>query len=338
MDVQDKTPATRAPGAATGPLVLGTGKFRYEPLDNWMKLPEHIVLGEVAAVAVDARDRVYVFNRSAHPMVVLDRDGGFLDSWGSDLFVRPHGLHIGPDQSIYCTDEGSHTVCKCTLEGRLLMRIGMPGQPSPHMSNRPFNRCTHTALAPNGDIYVSDGYNNAAVHKFSPDGKYLMSWGGSGSGRGEFNLPHNIHCDADGLVYVADRENHRIQIFDGDGRYQGQWNQLHRPSAMYMTSGACPLCFVGEIGPYMSHIKNNPNLGPRISILSQGEVVGRLDSHGGPGTGLGQFTSPHGIALDSHGDLYVGEVTTSSWPSLFPGKPLPNPLNSLRKLRKLPEE
>jgi DNA-binding beta-propeller fold protein YncE len=319
-------------------IVLGSGKFRYEPQDNWLNLPSHVELGEVAAVAVDDRDRVYVFNRGDHPMVVLDRDGNFLSSWGHDLFGKAHGLHIGPDQSIYCTDEGTHTVCKCTLEGKLLLRIGTPNQPAARMSGKPFHRCTHTALAPNGDIYVSDGYGNAAVHKYSPDGKLLFSWGTSGSGRGEFNLPHNIHCDADGFVYVADRENHRIQIFDGNGRYETQWNNLHRPSALYMTSGPCPLCFVGEIGPYMSHIRDNPNLGPRISILSKGEVVGRLNSHEGPGSGIGQFTSPHGIAVDSRGDLYVGEVTTSSWPSLFPGRPLPKPLNSLRKLRRPPEE
>jgi hypothetical protein len=318
-------------------IVLGTGRFRYEPLADFPKLPPGIVLGEVAAVAVDARDRVYVFNRGDHPMVVLDRDGGFVASWGQDLFGRAHGLHIGPDEAIWCTDEGTHTVCKCSLDGKLLMRLGVPNNPAPRMSGKPFNRCTHTALSPNGDVYVSDGYGNAAVHKFSPDGKYLMSWGGSGSNRGQFNLPHNIHCDADGWVYVADRENHRIQIFDGNGRYETQWNNLHRPSAMHFTSGPCPLCFVGEIGPYMSHIRDNPNLGPRVSILENGEVVGRLDSFGGPGTSLGQFTSPHGIAVDSRGDLYVGEVTVSSWPSLFPGKPLPEPLNSLRKLRRLEE-
>jgi len=318
-------------------VVLGEGKYRYEAVEGWGALPDGMKLGEVAAIAVDDRDRVYVFNRSTNPMVVFDRDGNFLSTWGQELFKWPHGLHIGPDQSIYCTDEGSHTVCKCTLDGKLLMRIGVPGEAAPRMSCRPFNRCTHTALAPNGDIYVSDGYGNAAVHKFSPDGKHLLSWGGPGCDKGQFNLPHNIHCDADGLVYVADRENHRIQIFDGDGRYQGQWNNLHRPSAMFMTPGPCPLCFVGEIAPYMAVNRETPNLGPRISILSGGEVVGRLNSHGGPGNGAGQFTSPHAIAMSQSGDLYVGEVTVSSWPSLFPGRPLPENLNSLKKLKRLPE-
>lgn len=316
-------------------IILGTGEYRYEALADWGVPPEGIVLGEVAAVAVDERDRVYVFNRGAHPMVVFDRDGNFLSTWGQDLFKRAHGLHIGPDQSIYCTDEGTHTVCKCSLDGKLLLRISNADQPATPMSGKPFNRCTHTALSPSGEIYVSDGYGNAMVHKYAPDGRYLMSWGGPGCDKGQFNLPHNIACDADGLVYVADRENHRIQIFDGNGKYVDQWNNMHRPSAMMLTAGPCPLCFVGELTPYMAVNRDTPNLGSRISIFSKGELVGRLESQGGPGAGIGQFTSPHGIAMDSRGDLYVGEVTVASWPSLFPGKPLPEKLNSLRKLRRV---
>ena len=221
--------------------ILGEGRFRYEPVPGWAKLPPGMRLGEVAGIAIDRRDRVFVFNRGPDPMVVLDRDGNFLSSWGRDLFRRAHGVHIGPDDAIYCTDEGSHSVCKCTLDGRLLMRIGVPDRPARAMSCKPFNRCTHTALAPNGDIYVTDGYGNAAVHKFAPDGRWLRTWGSPGSDPGQFNLPHNIHCDADGLVYVADRENHRIQVFDGEGRHVAQWHDLHRPSALFMTPGPCPL-------------------------------------------------------------------------------------------------
>ena len=110
------------------------------------------------------------------------------------------------------------------------------------MSGQPFCRCTHTALSPKGEIYVSDGYGNARVHKYAPDGNYLFSWGKCGIGEGEFNLPHNIHCDADGWVYVADRENHRVQVFDGNGRTsRPQWsNVVHRPSALLMTGGHVP--------------------------------------------------------------------------------------------------
>ena len=168
-------------------------------------------------------------------MMVFDRDGKFLRSWGEGQYPRAHGVHMGPDDSIYLTDDGGHFVRKCRLEdGKVLLELGVPGKPAPYMSGEPFHRCTHTALAPNGDIYVSDGYGNARVHRYSPDGKLLMSWGEPGTDPGQFNIVHNICTDADGWVYVADRENHRIQVFDGNGKYEAQWNNLHRPCGLYM--------------------------------------------------------------------------------------------------------
>ena len=121
------------------------------------------------------------------------------------------------DDTIWLTDDGDSSVKQCTLDGKLLMTLGIPGRPSPYMSGLPFHRCTHTALSPKGEIFVSDGYGNSAVHKFSPDGKLLKSWGGPGTDPGEFNIVHNIVCDDAGWVYVADRENHRVQVFDGKG-------------------------------------------------------------------------------------------------------------------------
>ena len=149
------------------------------------------------------------------------------------------------------------------------MTIGIPGKPAPYMSGEPFHRCTHTALSPDNHIYVSDGYGNARVHKYTPDGKLVKSWGQSGSGPGEFNIVHNIVTDEDGWVYVADRENHRVQIFDGNGKYETQWNILHRPCGLYMPRGKCPHCFIGELGPGMRVNLKAPNLGPRLSIVDQ---------------------------------------------------------------------
>jgi DNA-binding beta-propeller fold protein YncE len=265
-------------------------------------------------------------------MTVFDRDGNFLRAWGDGLFKRPHGIHMGPDDTIYCTDEGDQTVRKCTLGGKVLLEIGIPGKPAPYMSGEPFNRCTHTALSPQGDIYVSDGYGNARVHKYTPDGRLLTSWGEPGTDRGQFNLPHNITCDGDGWVYVADRENHRVQVFDGNGKYETQWNNLHRPSALYMPPGRCPICYIGECGPVMNVNRKAPNLGPRITVVdNQGNRLARLGAlHGGDQPG--QFISPHGIAVDSRGDIYVGEVSFTAWPNLFPDVPRPEPLRSLQKL------
>lgn len=318
-------------------VVLGQAEHSYRVDEGWGRLPEGWTLGDVAAVGVDARDFVYVFHRGPHPMIVFDRDGNFVRSWGDGTFSRPHGISMAPDGTIFCTDDGDHSVRQCTLDGKVLMTIGTPGRPSRAHGGQPFCRCTHTAHSPQGDIYVSDGYGNARVHKFAPDGRHLFSWGGPGTGPGEFNLPHNIACDEDGLVYVADRENHRVQVFDGDGRYVAQWTDLHRPSAFFMTRGPCPLCYAGEIGPYLEANRGWPNVGPRISILSrEGRVLARLAREPAAGAGPGQFISPHGIAVDSRGDIYVGEVARTGWPSLFPDEPVPPGLRSLKKLVKVP--
>jgi hypothetical protein len=316
---------------AATPLV-GKGQYRYRLEPDWAKLPPGWSFHDVAAVAVDKRDRVYVFNRSEHPMLVFDREGSLLSAWGEGLFRRAHGLHMGPDDALYCTDDGDHTVRKCTLEGKLLLEIGVPQHPSGFMSGEPFNRCTHTALSPQGEIYVSDGYANARVHKYSPDGKRLLSWGECGADPGQFNIPHNIVCDGDGWVYVADRENHRVQIFDRNGKYETQWNNLHRPCGLFLESGPKGVCYVGELGPHQPVNQAFPNLGPRVSILSKdGRLVSRVDE--GSGLPHDQFLAPHGLAVDSHGDLYVGEVSWTVWEKyLHPGSPRPGSLRSLQKL------
>jgi sugar lactone lactonase YvrE len=295
---------------------LGSGAFRYEVVDGWGRLPDGWLYGEVSAVAVDSRDNVYLFARGEHPMIVFDSEGHFLRSWGEGLFANPHGLHMGPDDTLYCTDDGDHTVRRFTLDGRLLLQIGLAGRPSPFMSGLPFHRCTHTALSPQQDIYVADGYSNARVHKYAPDGRLLFSWGEPGSGPGCFNLVHNICCDADGWVYVADRENHRIQVFDGQGRYQAQWNDLHRPCGLCLHCGAGlskPTFYVGELGPGKQFSNRDwPRLGPRLSILnSDGGLLARLGDKEEVGS-RSQFIAPHGVAVDSTGSIYIGEVSRSS--------------------------
>jgi sugar lactone lactonase YvrE len=319
-------------------LRLGQGEFLYAPVVGWPVLPPGFVLGDVAAIAVDGKDRVYLFNRGEHPMVVVATDGSFLRSWGEGVFTNPHGVHIGPDDTIWCTDDGDHSVRQCTLDGKVLMTLGTPGKPAPRMQGTPFCRCCHTAVSPSGDIYVADGYGNARIHKYAPDGRLLFSWGQPGTEPGSFNLPHNVCCDDDGWVYVADRENHRIQIFDGNGHYETQINNLHRPSALMLLGRTCPICVIGEIGPYMGVNRDTPNLGPRVTFMSHdGKLLSRLCVTPNAGTQPGQFYSPHGIAMDSAGNLYVGEVSSRAWPSLFPGKPAPAALRVVQKLTRLPQ-
>ncbi|MCH8185114.1 MAG: hypothetical protein IH862_03295 [Chloroflexi bacterium] len=286
---------------------LGSGRFTYQVDVGWEKLPPGYSWTDAAAVATDSKDRVYVFNRGDHPMIVFDSDGNFLSSWGEDVFTRAHGITRGPDDTLYCTDDGDHTVRQCTLDGKVLMTIGVPGKAAPLYSGEPFNRCTHVAIDPNsGDLYVSDGYGNARVHKFSPDGKHLFSWGAPGMEPGEFNIVHNIATDKDGYVYVADRESHRIQIFDSKGNYQTQWNNVHRPCALYISEDQH--VYVGELGSAGPVNANHPNIGPRVSVMNtKGERLAAI-GHMGFGADVGQFMAPHGICLDSKDSIYVGEV------------------------------
>lgn len=320
--------------------VVGSGEYSYVLDARWGEVPEDCQMGDVAAVGVDSQDRVFVFHRGVHPMLVFDRTGKFLTSWGDDVFTRPHGLQVTPEGLLWCTDDGDHTVRLCTPEGQVRTTIGSSGRPVPFQSGLPFNRCTHTALSPEGDLYISDGYGNARIHKYSPDGRRrLLSWGGPGIDAGQFNIPHNIACDRDGWVYVADRENHRIQIFDGIGGFQEELTHLHRPSAMCLYAPIQerePVLYVGEIGPYLGGNLGWPNLGPRISILSRRRsIIARLGTGTeDPVTG-GTFVSPHGIALDSHGDIYVADVCRTGWPSLHPGRPAPVGMRGLYKLARL---
>lgn len=313
--------------------ILGGGAYAYRVEQDWARLPDGWAFGDVAGVGVDSGDRVYVFNRGPHPMMVFDRDGRFLTSWGEDVFAHPHAVHVTADDFLFLTDDGDHTVRKCTLDGRVLLQLGDAGQPAPFMSGTPFRRCTHTALAPDGSIWVTDGYGNARIHRYSADGELLWSFGQPGAGPGEFNLPHDIVSDSEGMIYVADRENHRVQIFDDAGRYAGEWRNLHRPGALCRVGPDRGAWLVGEIGPVMRFNRGAPNLGPRLSVLAaDGTLITRLSSTPSAGLSPGQFLSPHGIAVDSRGDLYIGQVSATAWPQLFPGEPAPARFPSLLKL------
>src|SRR5581483_5506221 len=179
------------------------------------------------------------------------------------------------------------------------------------------------------------GYLNSRVHKYSPDGKLLFSWGAPGTDPGQFNVPHNIVCDEEGWVYVADRENHRIQVFDANGKFETQWINMHRASSLERDNGREKLFYCGEIGPHLVANRHNPNCGPRISIMGRdGKPLARLGTLPA-GDGPDRFISPHGIAIDSRGDIYLGEVSLSSWNRAFPGQEVPASLRTLRKLVKV---
>ena len=303
--------------------------MNYRPVEGWGRLPEGWSFVEATSVAVDAKDNVHVFNRGEHPVIVFDRDGKFLRSWGEGVFRRAHGITIGPDGTMWLTDDLHHTVRQFTPEGKLLLTLGDPDKPSALHGGKPFNRPTHVALCPRtGDIYVSDGYGNSRVHKYDPKGRLLFSWGEPGTDPGCFNIPHNIATDAEGRVYVADRENHRVQIFDDKGQYLTQLNNLFRPCGLFADRRNGGLLFVGELPPDLAVSAEVPNLGARVSVVTlKGDRVARI---GGPfrGEKPGEFIAPHGCVVDSRGDLYVAEV---SWTAR--GKSL-NPPREIRSLQK----
>ena len=311
-------------------VTLGTAEFTYEVAEGWGKLPDGWSFKEAAAVGVDSKDNVYVFNRGEHPVIVFDREGNFLRSWGEGVYPRAHGVTMGPDDTIYLTDDGDHTMRHCTLDGKVLMTLGISGKPAPFMSGNPFNRCTHLAIDPaNGDFYVSDGYGNARVHKYSPDGKLMFSWGESGTGPGQFNIAHNIATDKDGWVYVADRENQRMQVFDRNGKFETQWINMAKPCGLFIDNSGEQRVYVGELGVAFGPNSQAYGLGPRVTIMDiKGNVLARLGD-GPEGIEPGQFTAPHGVSIDSHGDIYVGEV---SWTA---SRRYANPPDEIRSLQKL---
>ena len=297
-------------------MIYGTGKYRYELVDGWAKFPEGWSYIDVCGLAIDPQDRVYALNRGEHPVIVFDREGNLITSWGEGYFTkRPHGISIAPDGSIYCTDDGNHTVSRFTPEGKLLSVLGTKDQPSdtgyinlPDLMESlttikrggpPFNRPTGVAFSASGEIYVCDGYGNARVHKFTPEGKLLFSWGKPGDAPGEFCLPHAVWVDKQERVWVADRENSRVQIFDAQGKFLDQWTDLSKPSDIFI--GPEETVYISE-------------LSPRISIFTiDGKPLSRLGSKE-QDKEAEQFISLHNtihdMAVDSRGDIYTGENIT----------------------------
>ncbi len=252
--------------------------------------------GRVSAVAQNSSNEVYVFHRgeSADPILVFDSHGRYLHSWGKGMFGNAHAIRVDADDNVWITDNGDHQVMKFDPEGRLLMSLGVKGQPG--ADENTFNRPTDIAFAPNGDFYVSDGYGNSRVVKFSREGRYLISWGEPGTGPGQFNTPHSIGLDSKGLVYVSDRENNRIQVFRADGQFLKQWTHLGATQCLFITSD-------DELW-IITHRNNIENLAydtlagriMRIEI-STGRILGSMESPG------------HWIHVTPAKEILIGSLT-----------------------------
>jgi len=319
---------------------------RYEVVAGWEQLPDGYTHLDVVGVAVDSRDRLFLLGRQQPRVLIYERDGTFVGSWGEGMFTeRTHGLTIAPDDSVFIVDEGEQVVYKFTPAGELLLTIGNKGVASDTgydgqslesivRGGPPFNRPTNVAVAPNGELYVSDGYGNARVHRFSATGELLGSWGEPGNGPGQFNLSHGVAVAPDGRVFVADRENDRIQIFAPDGAYLTEWRQVQRPTNVAFGAGG--RVYVSELWRRAGETSMLHGLIPddhpgRACVLDlDGNVLARW---GGPDRcAPGSFVAPHDICVDSHGDIYVGEV---AW--TFGVKPghVPAGCHSLQKFRRV---
>jgi DNA-binding beta-propeller fold protein YncE len=273
----------------------------YHPVADIFKLPAGINFGPCSAVAVNAQNHILVFNRSEQALMEFDQDGNHLRSLARGVFTNPHGLRIDKQGNIWATDTQAHLVFKMNAEGRIQMVLGAPGRatdwhPAGHL--RCFNEPNDVAFGPQGEIYVSQGHGKgeSLVHKFSPNGDHIKTWGGEGTAAGQFNQPHSVVVNAKGLLYVADRSNQRIQVFDADGNYLRESSHPGTP---------CGLCLCGDdLHMMMAH----GHAGKVMKLDEMGNVLGITGSQG---KGPNQYGEAHFIAIDSREDIYVAD--TLNW-------------------------
>ena len=274
--------------------IVGSGDFRYELAPLWPKMPKHWAFGPASDAAVNSKDEVHVFSRGDHPLTIWDPDGTFISSWGEGTFsANPHGIYIAPNDNVWLVDRDYHVATEYSPDGTALRTLGQKLAPSPSFQGQPFNMPSGLAIAPNGEIFVSDGYGGHRVHKFSHDGDLLLSWGRQGTGPGKFALLHNIWVDTRSRVFICDRENHRIQVFDDQGNFLEQWTDLVAPGDLWIKDD---VVYVVEQGG-----------GCAVSIWTlDGELITRWKGSEGPGKGT--LEAGHGICVDSQGSIYVTEI------------------------------
>ncbi len=272
----------------------------YRPVPHGLQIPADVEMGAPSAVAWTSANRLLVFNRGPNPLMVFGRDGTFIRSWGQGEYLRPHGMRLDPQGNIWTTDVNGHTVTKMNPEGEVMLTLGVkeqPGEWNEATNTRLLTEPTDLAFGANGEVFVlvSHGRGVPRVLKFDSTGTLITSWGSAGTGPSEFDTSHSIVVDRDGLVYVADRQNRRIQIFDGDGTYIKEWAYKGLPCGLYlapdqqlyMVSG-----FAGEI----------------LRLDENGKAIGAT---GQPGDGLGEFGEAHYMTMGPQGEIYVADTVSA---------------------------
>jgi len=279
-------------------MKVGSDEYAYELVEDFAKLPEGESFGLISRLTTDSQGHLYVFQRKDPAVLVFDPDGNFLKSWGTGEFKRPHGFKI-VDDLVYTTDQLDNVAMIYTLDGKLVKQLGTRGQHSdtgcedwhtlPLRAAGPFNHPTEMMPGPSGDLYVTDGYRNSRVHRFSKDGELIQSWGQPGnSAPGEFHLPHTMAISPDGTLYVSDRANARVQMFTPDGKFIGMWTGMGGPNDIARDKNG--IFYLLEQATATSK--------PSVSVRD------------GNGAVLTRWEMPHahGMGIDSSGNIYVGRT------------------------------
>jgi DNA-binding beta-propeller fold protein YncE len=272
----------------------------YKAVPHGLQLPAGVTMGAPSGVEVTKAGHLIVFNRGPFPILEFDKDGAFVRSMGEGRYVRPHGFRLDPQGNLWVTDVNGHTVTKMSPKGDVLLTMGVKGQPgewNDAASSRLLNEPTDLAFGAAGEVFVLQGHGRGEprVLKFDRNGRLLKSWGGQGTGPGQFDTSHSIVVDAKGLVYVADRQNRRVQIFDGEGKYIKEWKYAGLPCGLYigadgqmwMVSG-----FAGQI----------------LKLDANGKAIAAT---GQPGKGLGEFGEAHYMTMGHQGEIWVADTVGS---------------------------
>lgn len=278
---------------------------------TWPEKPKDFNWGHVPGVAVDAKDNVYVFTRADPPVQVYDPSGRFVRGWGDKKINSAHHIKIDHEGHVWISDIGNHVVEKYTPDGKLLLTIGVKGKAG--RDERHMNKPTDMAVAANGDVYVSDGYGNARVVVFDKYGKYLREWGELGPKAGMFSIPHAIALDSKGRVYVADRNNARVQVFDPQGKFLTEWKNLIVPWGFCMTPKD-ELWVCGSSPAQWRKEDSNLGVPPKDQIFMKFNTDGKLLTLFTLPKGIdglervGEVNWVHCIAIDSRGNMYLGDI------------------------------
>jgi sugar lactone lactonase YvrE len=291
----------------------------YRAIENWAKLPQGRIWGSTAGVAVDRHDHIWVAERcganscaasNLAPILEFNPSGKLLKSFGAGLFVFPHGISVDKNGNVWVTDgqgkDGKgQQVFKFSPDGKLLMTLGKAGVAGDGPDT--FNMPSAVAIAPNGDIFVADGHggmSNARIVKFNEHGKFIKTWGKKGKGPGEFDIPHCLAFDSQGRLFVGDRNNNRIQIFDQDGNYIAELQQYSRPSGIFIDKH--DIIYVAD-SESESVSKNHYGWkrGIRVGNLKDGSVTAFIPD---PVQVAPSTSSAEGVAADSKGNIYGAEV------------------------------